>query len=111
MAQTEAAPADNRNQRVWQNVMAIPRGRVATYGQIATLAGLPGPTGPRQVGYALSALNTDADVPWHRVLNAAGRISARETPGGQTQRARLEEEGVEFDLTGRVDFGIYRWNP
>lgn len=91
--------------------MAIPRGRVATYGQLAGLTGLAGPTGPRQVGYALAALKAGSTIPWHRVLNAAGRISARDTSGGQTQREILEGEGVEFDLTGRVDLGIYRWNP
>ena len=104
-----AAP-DNRNQRVWRTVMAIPAGRVATYGQIAALAAVPGPTGPRQVGYALAALAEDSAVPWQRVLNARGEISARDTPGGRRQRELLEAEGVHFNLEGRVDLGRYGWH-
>lgn len=101
---------DNRNQRVWRVVMAIPAGRVVTYGQIAALAAVPGPTGPRQVGYALAALAADSLVPWQRVLNARGQISARDTPGGRRQRELLEAEGVLFDLEGRVDLGRYGWH-
>ena len=100
---------DNRNQRVWRTVMAIPAGCVATYSQVASLAGVPGPTGPRQVGYALAALADGASVPWQRVVNARGQISARDTPGGCRQRELLEAEGVCFDLEGRIDLGRYRW--
>lgn len=101
----------NRNQRVWQVVNAIPAGRVATYGQIAQLAGVPGPTGPRQVGYALAALAAGGSVPWQRVINAAGFISARHSPGGSQQRDLLAAEGVVFDLAGRVDLHVHRWQP
>jgi methylated-DNA-protein-cysteine methyltransferase-like protein len=88
--------------RIYAAVRKVPRGRVATYGQIATLAGLPGHA--RQVGYALHALK-DGRVPWHRVVNAQGCISARaDEPGGSLlQRMRLEQEGVEFDARGRID--------
>ena len=105
------AVSANRNQRVWQVVNAIPAGRVATYGQLAQLAGVPGPTGPRQVGYALAALAAGASVPWQRVINAAGFISARHSPGGSQQRDLLAAEGVAFDLTGRVKLDLYRWQP
>jgi methylated-DNA-protein-cysteine methyltransferase related protein len=92
-------------------VRRIPRGRVATYGQIAALAGLP--RQPRLVGYALSALPDDSTVPWQRVVNAQGAISARaEGPGaGVVQRLRLEREGVAFDARGRLSLERYQWRP
>jgi methylated-DNA-protein-cysteine methyltransferase-like protein len=94
--------------RIYAAVRKVPRGRVATYGQIATLAGLPGHA--RQVGYALHALK-DGRVPWHRVVNAQGCISARaDEPGGSLlQRMRLEQEGVEFDARGRIDLRRFGW--
>ena len=87
----------------------VPRGRVATYGQIAALAGLPGHA--RQVGYALAALPASSTVPWHRVINAQGRISLRrDGPGaGVSQRQRLEREGVLFDGAGRVALARFGW--
>jgi methylated-DNA-protein-cysteine methyltransferase-like protein len=83
---------------------------VATYGQIAALAGLAGHA--RQVGYALSALEDDR-VPWHRVINARGEISPRglTSDGRGEQRRRLEAEGVDFDERGRVSLARYRWRP
>lgn len=89
--------------RIWAVVRRIPRGQVATYGQIAALAGLPGAA--RQVGYALAALPSDeAGVPWQRVVNARGEVSARAEPGAdEEQRALLEAEGVRFDARGRID--------
>jgi methylated-DNA-protein-cysteine methyltransferase related protein len=90
----------------------IPRGRVATYGQVAALAGRP--RGARLCGYALSALrNTVHDVPWQRVLGArgAGRagISLRDPIGAAAQRALLEREGVVIDARGRVELGKFGW--
>lgn len=83
---------------------------MATYGQVATLAGLPGHA--RQVGYALHALSTDSDVPWQRVINAKGEISARAHPhAAGFQRHLLEAEGVAFDARDRVDLGRYQWRP
>lgn len=89
-------------------VRRVPRGRVATYGQIAELAGLDGHA--RQVGYALHHLPPHSDVPWHRVLNARGEVSPR-TAGDshELQRMLLEAEGVEFDLRGRLKLAAYRW--
>ena len=96
--------------RIYAAVRKVPRGRVATYGQIATLAGLPGHA--RQVGYALHALQ-DGRVPWHRVVNARGCISPRaDEPGGSLlQRMRLEQEGVEFDARGRIPLDRFGWKP
>ena len=92
-------------QRIYAVVRRIPRGRVATYGQVARVAGLPG---ARQVGYALHALRDGASVPWQRVVNAAGRISQR--PGGAlTQRILLEREGIAFDASGRISMARFGW--
>ena len=91
-------------------VRRIPSGRVMTYGDVAIAAGRPGQA--RRVGYALHALK-DARVPWWRVINAQGGISLRGGfgEGAERQRARLEAEGVELVLDGRVPLGRYRWWP
>jgi len=83
---------------------------VATYGQVAALAGLPGRA--RLVGYALSAL-TDKSIPWHRVINARGGVSPRAggDPPAEMQRLRLESEGVLFDPNGRISLSRYQWRP
>lgn len=87
----------------------IPRGRVATYGQVAALAGLP--RQPRLVGYALHALRGER-VPWQRVINARGEISPRALPGAEAgQRPLLEDEGVDFDSRGRVSLARFQWRP
>jgi methylated-DNA-protein-cysteine methyltransferase related protein len=97
-------------QRIYAVVRRIPPGRVATYGQVATLAGLAGHA--RQVGYALHALPSETGIPWHRVVNASGGISARSVPGGElVQRMLLEREGVRLDLRGRVPLARVRWSP
>ena len=94
--------------RIYAVVRRIPSGRVATYGQVATLAGLPG--NARQVGYALHAMATDRVVPWHRVINSRGEVSLRKEPGSdQLQRHCLEREGVDFDAAGRIDLVRFRW--
>jgi methylated-DNA-protein-cysteine methyltransferase-like protein len=104
-ARTESEPSSY--QRIYRVVAKIPRGRVATYGQVAELADLP--RAARQVGYALAALH-DQKLPWHRVLNAAGEVSARSEPQFEgLQRAMLEREGVKFDARGRVSLAHYRW--
>lgn len=96
--------------RIYAVVRRIPRGRVMTYGQVAACAGLAGHA--RQVGYALHALDDGGEVPWHRVLNAAGRISRRAEPAWEAlQRRLLEDEGVVFDERGRIDLGRWRWHP
>lgn len=96
--------------RIWAVVERIPRGRVATYGQIATLASLPGHA--RQVGYALAALPEGAKTPWQRVINARGEVSARASfDGAPRQRHLLLEEGVVFGLDGRIDLARFGWRP
>jgi methylated-DNA-protein-cysteine methyltransferase-like protein len=96
-------------EKVWAVVRRIPRGKVATYAQIARLAGL---TNPRHVGRALRALPDESDVPWHRVVNARGAISERRPLGwDDLQRFLLEAEGIEFDGSGRISFDRYRWSP
>ena len=89
-------------EKVYLAVRAIPKGRVATYGDVARLIGTP--RGARAVGWALRALprRLEALVPWHRVVGAGGRISPRSGPGPEAQRRRLRAEGVRFH-GGRVD--------
>ncbi len=95
-------------ERIYAVVRPIPRGRVATYGQIARIAGIPAHA--RQVGYALNALPESRSIPWHRVINAKGEISKRsEGQSEKVQRALLEREGVRFDEKGRVSFRRFRW--
>lgn len=91
-------------------VRRIPRGRVATYGQVAALAGLV--RQPRLVGYALHALPSSTAVPWHRVVNARGMISIRaDGTASLSQRLLLEREGVHFDGRGRVSLERHQWRP
>ena len=95
---------------IYAVVKRIPRGRVATYGQIAFLAGLAGHA--RQVGYALNALPDDSPLPWHRVINAKGRISERSDPTQNgLQRVLLEAEGVVFDSRDTVSLKKHQWRP
>lgn len=95
-------------QLIYATVRNIPKGRVATYGQIAELAGLPRQA--RLVGYALHALPERSTVPWHRVVNAQGKISLRSESGADTtQRNRLQREGVRFSDRGVIEMGRYRW--
>ena len=96
--------------RIYSVVRRIPRGRVATYGQVAELAGLA--RHARQVGYALSALPDGSRVPWHRVINAQGRVSQRGFGGeGHGQQEKLEAEGVVFEASGRISLERFRWRP
>jgi methylated-DNA-protein-cysteine methyltransferase-like protein len=100
--------ADGTHRRIHAAVSRIPRGRVATYGQIARIARLPGQA--RLVGYAMHALPRGSAVPWQRVVNAQGAISV----GGESgvrQRQLLEKEGVRFDARGRISLGTFQWRP
>ncbi len=99
----EATPEE----RIWHVVSRIPEGKVATYGQVAELAGLQ--RRARKVGRAMSLLPQGSRLPWHRVINAAGRVSPR-GGGEHRQRELLESEGVVF-IKGRVDLARYRWSP
>jgi len=97
------------HQKIYAVVRRIPRGRVTTYGTVARLAGFHGQA--RLVGYALSALPTSTAVPWHRVINAQGRLSLERagSSSGVTQRLRLEREGIRVDASGRVALATFGW--
>jgi methylated-DNA-protein-cysteine methyltransferase-like protein len=97
--------------RIYAVVTRIPRGRVATYGQVAAEAGMP--HAPRVAGYALHALPPGSAVPWHRVVAAGGRLSLGklDPSSAVTQRLRLEHEGVQFDGRGCVDMEKHTWTP
>lgn len=103
------APGSDRYRRIYAVVRRIPRGRVATYGQVAALAGYP--RAARQVGYALHALSGGTVLPWHRVINAAGRISLPAHAGGIEQRLRLIADGVPVGEDGRVPLARIQWQP
>lgn len=95
---------------IYDVVARIPHRRVATYGQIAELAGIPGQ--PRRVGYALSALPANSGIPWHRVINAKGMISFRAGTGPEKIQLRLlKREGIAFDSSGRIDLNRFQWRP
>jgi methylated-DNA-protein-cysteine methyltransferase related protein len=95
--------------RIYTTVRQIPWGKVATYGQIADLAGLYGKA--RLVGYALFRVPIEDDIPWHRVINAQGEISysLQRQGGDYLQKVLLEAEGIEFKNNGKIDLNKYRW--
>ena len=96
------------DERIWLTVSAIPQGCIATYGDIAERAGLPGAA--RRVGAALRKLPRGTEVPWHRVVNASGRSSLPPGAAGEDrQRARLAEEGVLLGRGGAAVLKRYRW--
>jgi methylated-DNA-protein-cysteine methyltransferase related protein len=106
-----AAVSGNRYERVYAVVRRIPRGRVATYGQVAALAGLPGQA--RFVGYALAALPEGSALAWQRVINAQGRVSPRRGATGAEalQAAMLRSEGVRIGPEGSIALAAFRWRP
>ncbi|HTY37172.1 MAG TPA: methylated-DNA--[protein]-cysteine S-methyltransferase [Bacteroidota bacterium] len=92
---------------IWSMVSLVPRGRVATYGQIASEVGFPGQ--PRMVGYALHALPPRSGIPWHRIINSQGKISfPKESASYRRQRRLLRLEGVEF-RRDVVDLDRFGW--
>lgn len=101
MAETQKS-AQNR---VFTIVASIPKGKVASYGQIAALAGMPSHS--RLVGRILSRLPDDTKLPWHRVVNSAGKIT---NPNRARQQERLAKEGVT-PINGRVSLPHYGWQP
>jgi methylated-DNA-protein-cysteine methyltransferase-like protein len=96
-------------EKIYEIVRQIPYGKVATYGQVAELASLPGRA--RLVGYALFRVAPEAEIPWHRVINAKGEISESPVRYGSDhlQRSLLEAEGIQFDAKGRISLRIYLW--
>jgi len=95
--------------QIYTIVQQIPSGRVATYGQIADLAGFPGQA--RLVGYALYRVAPESDIPWQRVINAKGEVSQSPWRRGNDdlQRSLLEQEGIQFSPTGKVSLRKYLW--
>jgi methylated-DNA-protein-cysteine methyltransferase related protein len=96
---------------IYAVVRQIPSGKVATYGQVAALAGMAGQA--RLVGYALYRVTDNLEVPWHRVINAKGEISESPFRHGDDhlQRALLEQEGIQFSPEGKISLKIYQWQP
>jgi methylated-DNA-protein-cysteine methyltransferase-like protein len=93
--------------KIWQTVKRIPKGRVASYGQIARVSGFTGQA--RLVGYALHSLPPGIEIPWHRVINSRGRISfPHNSLSYKRQRELLEKEGVVF-MKQRIDLSRYGW--
>ena len=111
--QVAKTSADSTHRLIYAAVTKIPRGKVATYGQIAALAGMP--RHARQAGYALAATPENVKIPWHRVINAQGRISLRlrhwDSGSDDLQRILLEAEGVAFDSSGKVNLDKFQWKP
>jgi len=105
------AEPENATELMLLVIKQIPAGRVATYGQIASLSGKP--KNARQVGATLRDLPTGSDVPWHRVVNARGIVSERNHRPDceQRQKELLEAEGIVFDDNGVIDLVRYRWDP
>lgn len=102
---------EQARKKIYAVIQRIPRGRVATYGQVATLAGLPGHA--RQVGQALRSAPEGVELSWQRVINGRGEVSPRGGIGWEEgyQRHLLEEEGVVFDARGRIDLDRFGWDP
>lgn len=95
--------------RIYDTIRDIPKGKVASYGQIAEIAGIP--RGARQVGWALRQLPAGHDVPWYRVITSSGRIAFESgTPQFKEQRKLLMKDNVPV-IGGRVDMRKYRWQP
>ena len=92
--------------KIFFAISEIPYGKVSTYGEISQLVGA---NNPRIVGYALSSLQSNTIVPWHRVVNRFGMISRRERDSEINQRVLLESEGVEFSSSNQIDLSKYFW--
>src|SRR6516225_10270879 len=106
---TSPRPGNEAVAAICAVVRRIPKGWVATYGQVAAMAGLP--RRARLVGYVLQHLDTTTDIPWHRVVNAKGEVSYTLSRNGSDafQQRLLEEEGVEFDDRNRFNLERFRW--
>lgn len=96
-------------EKVHRVVSEIPRGRIASYGDVAILVGHP--RSARAVGNALRHMDADSEIPWWRVVNGRGVISTTTIDHtAQVQRALLEAEGVEFDASGQIDWKRFGWD-
>lgn len=105
----DKSDTERRMERIWATVCEIPEGNVASYGQIAGIAGIP--RGARQVGYALRHLPKKHNVPWHRVVTSSGKLAFEKGSGAYIRQAkRLAKEDVPI-INGRVNMNRYRWQP
>ena len=113
MSVTKTKTPPHKYAHIYAVIKKIPKGKVATYGQIAALAGIP--RGARQVGTALRSTPDNLKLPWQRVINAQGRISLRlkdwESGGDDYQKVLLENEGVAISAEGKIDLKRFRWQP
>ena len=100
--------ADTFHQKAVKIIKKIPRGKVATYGQIALLAG--NPRASRMVVRVLYSVKEE-NLPWHRLINREGKISLREGQGYEEQESLLKSEGVVFNSDGSIDLKKYQWSP
>ena len=105
----DSLPDATFRDRVVALVKAVPTGKVATYGQIALLAGAP--RAARQVGGVLNGLKETEDVPWQRVINASGGLSTYKIGYGELQKALLTAEGINVTADNTVDLSVYQWRP
>ena len=97
--------------KIWQQAAMIPEGQIASYGQIAKQAGLPR-RAARMIGRALGAAPVEMELPWHRVVNAQGKISIpKGTRRYELQKELLEKEGFKIDENGQLDVTDRRWDP
>ena len=109
LSKEPSAEAQVKRESIWQVVHMIPSGKVATYGQVAALAGLP--KAARFAGSSLKGLPKATRIPWHRVINAQGRISLPPSSVSyQEQHQRLTQEGVLI-RNGRIALKDYQWEP
>lgn len=97
------------SERIKEIIRSIPKGKVATYGQIAAFAGSP--RAARQVVRILHACTIKDNLPWHRVINSQGKISLKPGHGYESQKKLLQKEGVKFFLDGSIDMKKYQWRP
>jgi methylated-DNA-protein-cysteine methyltransferase related protein len=100
---------DSFTEQVKRTLRRIPRGCVATYGQVAVLSG--NPRAARQVVRVLHSSAEKDKLPWHRVINSSGRISLPIGSGCELQQALLKREGVRFKLDGSIDLERFQWQP
>jgi methylated-DNA-protein-cysteine methyltransferase-like protein len=97
------------HRRIILAIKMVPKGKVATYGQIATIAG--NPQGARQVAWVLNSSTSKEGLPWHRIINKQGRISLQPGAGFETQKQLLEKEGIIFSLNSTIDLKRFLWKP
>lgn len=96
------------SKQVMSFIKKVPKGKVATYGQIAKLAGKP--QGSRGVAWILNSSSKAHDLPWHRIINSKGQISfPKASSSYRKQKSLLEKEGVQFNQSGQIDMKVFQW--